>query len=133
MSFFDRLRALSGDEQDASSQWVHLSEFSDLKEHVNGSGKPVLIYKHSDRCATCFMTRRAVEQVMANYSESVHFVYVDVIRNRELSSEIARKTSIRHESPQVIILKNDEAVFSTSHGRIRQDILNEEIEKQLPG
>ena len=133
MNFFDRLKGISGNEKDNSFGWIHPADISELKEHLDGSEKPVLIYKHSDRCATCFMTKRAVEQVLAKYSESADFVFVDVIRNRELSAEISRQTSIRHESPQVIILKNGEAVFSTSHGHIRQEILSTELDRQLAG
>lgn len=133
MNFFDRLRGISGSEQDSSSAWIYPSDFNELKERVNGSGNPILIYKHSDRCATCFMTKRAVEQVMDHYLDSADFIFIDVIRNRELSSEIERHASIRHQSPQVIIFIGGEAVFNTSHGHIRQDILTAEIGRHLPG
>lgn len=131
MNFFDRLRGISGSERDSSSHWIYPSSLGELVERVEDSGKPVLIYKHSDRCATCFMTRRAVEQVMAQYPENADFVFVDVIRNRDLSTDIARQTSVRHQSPQVIILRDGEVVFHTSHGHIRQDVLNEQLEQHL--
>ncbi len=43
---------------------------------------------------------------------------VDVRRAHDVSDEIARRTGVRHESPQVIVLRDGRAVWSASHGAI---------------
>jgi len=39
-------------------------------------------------------------------------------QSRDLSNLIARETAIRHESPQVILFRGGQAVWSASHGGI---------------
>src|SRR5437763_3597599 len=43
---------------------------------------------------------------------------IDVASERGLSREIERRTGVRHESPQVIVLRDGRAAWSASHGRI---------------
>jgi bacillithiol system protein YtxJ len=43
---------------------------------------------------------------------------VDVRAERPLSQQIAARTGVRHESPQVIILRHGAAVWSASHDEI---------------
>ena len=129
MSFFERLTGSAGNKKRSPYEWIYPEKSGELSRLLERAEKPVLIYKHSDRCATCFMTRRAVEEVMAHYAGKAEFLFIDVIRNRDLSTAIARDTAIRHESPQVIIFSSGEAVFNTSHGNIRADVLNGQIER----
>jgi bacillithiol system protein YtxJ len=43
---------------------------------------------------------------------------VDVQRSQDLSREIERRTGIRHESPQVILLSHGRPRWSASHRHI---------------
>ena len=43
---------------------------------------------------------------------------MDVRAERPLSQLIAARTGVRHESPQIIILRNGAVVWSASHGDI---------------
>lgn len=43
---------------------------------------------------------------------------VDVARQRDLARRIAEQTGIRHESPQVLVLRDGVAVWSASHRAI---------------
>jgi bacillithiol system protein YtxJ len=70
---------------------------------------PVILFKHS---STCPISSKAYEQ-MSQVKTDVSLVVVQ--RAREVSSEIASRTGIRHESPQTIIVRNGEAVWSASH------------------
>jgi bacillithiol system protein YtxJ len=40
---------------------------------------------------------------------------VEVQSARDVSREIADRTGVRHESPQVIVLRNGKAVWNASH------------------
>jgi bacillithiol system protein YtxJ len=41
-----------------------------------------------------------------------------VQRAREVSREVEARTGVRHESPQALILRGGEAVWSASHWRV---------------
>lgn len=55
---------------------------------------------------------------MQQFSDKIPFLFIDVITDRKLSEHVAEITGIRHESPQLIILRNGEAVFHASHTQI---------------
>lgn len=77
--------------------------------------KPVVIFKHS---LTCPISTDASTQ-MSIVDEDVNLVIVQVSRN--ISNEIEQRTNIRHESPQLIILKDEKPIFSASHYNVTAD------------
>lgn len=44
--------------------------------------------------------------------------YLDLIQHRDISNLIAEKLGVMHESPQLILLKNGEVLYSASHSAI---------------
>ncbi len=54
-------------------------------------------------------------------------VLIDVRRFSQLGREVAVRTGVRHESPQVIVLRDGVAVWAADH----QDIATAEIEEVL--
>jgi bacillithiol system protein YtxJ len=56
---------------------------------------------------------------------------IRVIEARAASNLVAEKTGIRHESPQVILFKDGEAVFDVDNWNITPEVLGEGFE-QLP-
>jgi bacillithiol system protein YtxJ len=46
---------------------------------------------------------------------------------RELSRRVAEQTGIRHESPQAIILRNGQAVWSASHFDITAEAVEQAV------
>ena len=50
---------------------------------------------------------------------------VDVARSKDLSLEIARRTGVTHESPQVILFRNGKAAWSASLYDITTEAVNE--------
>ena len=51
--------------------------------------------------------------------------YLDLISYREISNKIAEEYGVQHQSPQVIVVKNGEAVYDNSHmGISYSDILS---------
>ena len=53
---------------------------------------------------------------------------VIVQRARELSQEIARRTGVRHESPQALVVRNGEVVWNASHYDITADAVRAALE-----
>ena len=103
----------------------HFAKVTDINalEELTGRSKerPVVIFKHS---LTCPISAAAYEQMAAFEGE---VALVEVQRARELSGEIENRLGIAHESPQVIVLRNGEVVWSASHFKITADAVGEAV------
>lgn len=82
---------------------------------------PVVLFKHSTTCPISSAAYRQMSQVKVDVS------LVIVQSAREVSGEIESRTGIRHESPQAIVVRNGEAVWSASHF----DITAKAVEKAV--
>jgi len=83
--------------------------------------RPVLLFKHSTSCGISSGVFRDVSAVEAE----INLVIVQT--DRDISNEIERRTGIKHESPQAIVLKDGEAVYHASHYDITIDDINDHI------
>lgn len=52
---------------------------------------------------------------------------IDVRRSHGLGREVARRTGVRHESPQVIVVRDGEAVWEAHHGWIAVGDIEEAV------
>lgn len=99
-----------------------LKQIPSLNELLMESrGRSVVIFKHS---ATCPLSIAAYSQVERFSNSTNTDVYLLVVQaDRELSNEIAEKLKLKHESPQIIILKNSVVVHHASHYDIKEEDL----------
>jgi bacillithiol system protein YtxJ len=77
-----------------------------------------ILFKHSTRCNLSASARRHVEQFVESYPTANVFV-INVVEHRSLSGEAESRLGVRHETPQVILLENGQAVRDASHRRVR--------------
>lgn len=80
--------------------------------------KPVVIFKHSTRCS---ISRFALKRFDAEYDftdEQMDWFLLDLLEHRDISNAIATKYDVMHQSPQIIVIKNGKAIFTTSHDAI---------------
>jgi bacillithiol system protein YtxJ len=81
-----------------------------------------VIFKHSTYCDLSAMAHSQVLAAIRRKPDlRVH--WVEVVDSRPVSQAIERHTGIRHESPQVLILKNGEVTWHASHRRITADAI----------
>ncbi|GAB4172354.1 MAG: bacillithiol system redox-active protein YtxJ [Calditrichia bacterium] len=86
------------------------------------------IFKHSTRCPISARAKSEVELILPSLPENLEYIYVDVIANRTESNRIAEHYGIRHESPQVLLIDdNDQVFYHASHYQIKADTLKEKI------
>jgi bacillithiol system protein YtxJ len=71
--------------------------------------KPVVLFKHSTTCGISAGVLREVSSVDGN----IHMIVMQT--HRPLAKAIAERTGIRHESPQAIVIKDGQPVYSASH------------------
>ncbi len=85
-----------------------------------------IVFKHS---LTCPISKGAFEQFQAYMEEQqtipAYYLYIQEVR--PLSNQIAEQFGIRHESPQVLYLKDGKVVWSESHWNITKKSLQEHI------
>lgn len=97
--------------------WKKLTESAQIEEIKELSKtKPVLIFKHSTRCAVSSMS---LDRLLRNWKtedgEKVVPYLLDLIAFRSLSNQIEEIFGVPHESPQVILVRNGQAVYDNSH------------------
>jgi monothiol bacilliredoxin len=98
------------------NRFIRVTETGSLQELIQRSkAVPIVIFKHS---TTCPISAAAYRE-MSNYDGDV--ALVEVQKARELSREIEATTGIRHESPQVLVLRNGQVVWDASHFKIKND------------
>ncbi len=84
----------------------------------------VVVFKHSTTCPVSYAADREMNGFMARHPE-VPVQKVLVREQRELSKQIAEWTGVRHESPQIIVLRKGAVIADASHGDVTEDYLAE--------
>jgi len=98
--------------------WNNLSEINQLNDLIElSNSSPVLIFKHSTRCSISGMAKNRLELYWET-SVGIAPYYLDILNHRNISDELSKKFNIRHESPQIFVLKNGACIFHASHNEI---------------
>lgn len=95
-------------------------------ERVRNQSKQELVFlmKHSSTCPISAAGYRTFDQ----FETDIPKYYLIVQRNRQLSNEIESELSIQHESPQLFLMKDGEAVWHASHFTISQSNIKSAVE-----
>jgi len=110
---------LFGSSSKTTFPWVKLTSSEQLDELINRSKEiPVLLFKHSTSCNISAMVINRFESNWKAPAESCICVYLDLLSYRAISNEIAIRTGVFHQSPQAILLRDEKAIYSESHGSI---------------
>ncbi len=107
--------------------WIDLNSEAQLDGLKEASRhKPLVIFKHSTRCAISSMAKSRLER--NPQPEGIDFYYLDLLQHKTLSNKIAEVFTVYHESPQVLLIKNGVCVYDESHSGIQ---MNELVEQAL--
>jgi len=88
---------------------------------------PILVFKHS---ATCSISAKANEEMTTLSTEEDFPVFRVVVQDsRSVSDEIAESLNVRHETPQAILIRDEDAIFDTSHLNVTVDTLRKELRR----
>lgn len=99
--------------------WQELSSLAQWAEVLQQSWQgPVAVFKHSTRCSISSMAKSRLERDWQGNDPGFPVYYLDLIRFRDVSNAIAVDTHVEHQSPQLIVLKNGQPVFDSSHNMI---------------
>jgi bacillithiol system protein YtxJ len=111
-----------------STNFAPVTDKGELDELLARShDAPVVLFKHS---TTCPISARAHRQMLQLSTEEAGRIALLIVqRARELSQRVAEETGIQHESPQAIILRNGQAVWSASHFDITAEAVAQAVQE----
>lgn len=91
-----------------------------------------ILYKHSPACWQSF---RAIGHVrrFALEAGSPPVWMLDVIRQRPLARTVSERLSVRHESPQVLVVRAGDLSWHASHGSVRYEKVRDAVERARNG
>lgn len=103
------------------ASWIPLTSPDQLTDIVRESEEqPVLIFKHSTTCSISATAKSRLERQWADAAPAnARFYYLDLLRFRPISAEIAQKFRVQHESPQLLLIQQGECRYHASHMGIR--------------
>jgi bacillithiol system protein YtxJ len=104
--------------RDPEERFVPIADQADLDRlFAESAEQPVVLYKHD---FACHISANAYRELAAVPGE---VALIDVGRQQGIAAEVASRTGIEHESPQVIVLSDGRPVYAASHW----DITGEEV------
>jgi bacillithiol system protein YtxJ len=102
-----------------ATRFTHITGTDALDQLIEQSRtETVILFNHDPYCPISARAYGQMEQFDGDVS------LVDVSRERALTKEIQGRTGVRHESPQVIVLRDGESVWTASHFAITADAVH---------
>ncbi len=86
--------------------------------------EPVVLFKHDPSCPISAAAHRELQQVPEPVS------LIDVEHETHISTEVAMRTGVQHESPQVIVLDQGRPAWSASRYEITYDAVGEALQRR---
>lgn len=104
--------------------WIALTSEADLNKIIeNSTYKPQIIFKDS---TTCGISAHAKERLKEGYlpiEGKADFHYLDLLSWRPVSNLVAKTLGVTHQSPQIIVLKDEKVVYTSSHHAINPAVI----------
>ena len=107
--------------------WIPLDKPEQLQNIISAKGYHV-IFKHSTRCPVSMMAKRRFEQDWDQVPEGTPLYFLDLIKHRDISNAIASDFKVYHESPQLLLIKDGECTYESSHSEISAEDLVEQMQ-----
>ena len=113
-----------GTARDPEEHFVPVTDRAKLERlFAESAEQPVVLFKHDFACP---ISANAYHELATVPGE---VLLIDVERQQGLAAEVASRTGIEHESPQVIVLRNGRPVYAASH----RDITREGVARAARG
>ncbi len=106
--------------------WKQLTDVNQLNDIVKNSNvKAQVIFKHSTRCSISSVALNRFNKV--DNPKNIDFYLLDLIKHRSVSNTVADVFKVHHESPQVLIIVNNDCIYDESHLAISAEDLFEQV------
>ena len=93
--------------------------------------RPVLIFKHSRSCGTSAYAFDELRDHLQQATSTARYAVVTVQTHRALSTDVATRLGVRHETPQALLVMDGRVVWQASHYRVTADTIAKAIASHL--
>lgn len=108
--------------------WINLTNLDEITDIKTLSiSESIFIFKHSTRCGISRMVKKQFEKLLLPNKNNIKVYYLDLLKYRNVSDAVSEVFQVRHQSPQLLIIRNEVAVKQASH----YDITTISINKYL--
>lgn len=108
--------------------WINLTNLDEITDIKTLSiSESIFIFKHSTRCGISRIVKKKFEKLLLQNKNNIKVYYLDLFKYRNVSDAVSEVFQVKHESPQLLIIRNEEAVKHISH----YDITTISINKYL--
>ncbi|HOY07471.1 MAG TPA: bacillithiol system redox-active protein YtxJ [Saprospiraceae bacterium] len=109
-------------------QWTAITAASDIEHILSRSNEvPCLIFKHSTSCNISAIAKYRLEDDWRAGKDELEPYYLDLLRYRGISNQLAETFNVYHESPQVLLISGGECIYDASHLDISVEELTEAL------
>ena len=95
--------------------------------------RPLLLFKHSLSCGTSY---EALDELIDHLNDErlpARYAMITVQTHRDLSTAVAKRLGVRHETPQALLIRDGRVVWSASHIRVTGGALESAIKSAVRG
>lgn len=104
--------------------WISLEDYTQIQK-VLLQAEPFLVFKHSIRCSISSMVKNRFERDFDCINVQSYFL--DLIKYRSISNQLAVDFNVEHQSPQILLIKNGNCIYHASHNAIDADVIKNKI------
>ena len=116
------------EEKETNVNWIPFNSLEQIKTIKELSkSETILVFKHSTRCSISSMVIKRFENLFDSSMNNIKVYYLDLLNFRAISDEVGYSFQVQHQSPQLLIIRNEVAVLNVSH----YDIATVNIQKYL--
>lgn len=96
--------------------WRELTSLEQLDQLIESSYQnPIAIFKHSTRCLISATAKKRLERQWGFDGDEVTPYFLDLLKYREVSNAIEDRLGVRHQSPQLLVIKGGKVIYDASH------------------
>jgi bacillithiol system protein YtxJ len=109
--------------------WHPLTSAEQLDTVIEESkSTPVVIFKHSTACSISSTAKSRLERQWAGAGvDHIKPYYLDLLRYRPVSNEIAEVFQVQHQSPQLLLIQDGMCTHDASHLSISIDSVKKSL------
>jgi bacillithiol system protein YtxJ len=101
------------------NHWKSVTEQEDFYTLLeNSTAKPQIIFKDSTTCGISAHAKHKLQTGFDVIEGKADFHYLDLLTYRPISNLVAQELKVTHQSPQIILIKDKQVVYTTSHNAI---------------
>lgn len=99
--------------------WIQLTQIDQVDTALaNSTVKTAVFFKHSTRCIVSKHALRQFESEWNFNTIAIEFFFLDLLNFREISNYISEVSGVSHQSPQIIVVKDNSIIYNASHENI---------------